>query len=95
MLEKFFKKYNFKDSKKLAVFTCCHVIEENKPIRYVIHDEDGDWQFLCGDNHSTEDGRIIGFGEAIDLDPTIYKVRNLKRGQAAVREHKNSEWKLL
>ena len=78
-----------------VAFTCSHIIEDNKPILYVKHDEEGDWQFLCGDNHSTEDGRIIDLNEAIDLDPTIYKVGNLKCGQAAVRESKESEWKLL
>lgn len=78
-----------------VAFTCSHVLEDNNPILYVKHDEDDDWQFLCGCNHSTEDGRIIDFDEAIDRDPTISKVVNLKCGQAAVRESKESEWKLL
>lgn len=78
-----------------TAFTCSHVLEEHKPILYVKHDEDGDWQFLCGDNHSTEEGRIIDFDEAVDLDPTIYKVCNLKCGQTAVRASKDSEWGLL
>ena len=78
-----------------VAFTCSHIIEDNKPILYVKHDEDGDWQFLCRDNQSTEDGRIIDFDEAIDFDPTIYKVCNLKCGQTAVRDSKDSEWQLL
>ena len=78
-----------------TAFTCSHVLEDNNPILYVKHDEDDDWQFLCGCNHSTKDGRLIDFDEAIDRDPTISKVVNLKCGQAAVRESKESEWKLL
>lgn len=78
-----------------VAFTCCHILEDNKPILYVKHDDDGDWQFLCGEEHLTQDGRIIDFDEAIDLDPTISKVSDLKCGQTAVRESKDSEWELL
>ena len=95
MFDKFFKKHKFKESKNQAVFTCCHIIEENKPILYVKHDNEGDWQFLCGDNHTTEDARVIALQEIIDIDPSVSNVSNLKRGQIAVRESKENEWKLL
>ncbi|MBE6642441.1 MAG: hypothetical protein E7615_02165 [Ruminococcaceae bacterium] len=95
MFDKFFKKHKFKESKNQAVFTCCHIIEENKPILYVKHDNEGDWQFLCGDNHTTEDARVIALQEIINIDPSVSKVSSLKCGQTAVRESKESEWKLL
>lgn len=41
-------KFPFSDAPNTACFTCRHVLEENRPIRYVSHDEDGYWQFLCG-----------------------------------------------
>ena len=41
------KKFPFSDAPNTACFTCCHVLEENKPILYVSYDEDGYWQFLC------------------------------------------------
>ena len=34
------KKFPFSDAPNTACFTCCHVLEENKPILYVSHDED-------------------------------------------------------
>ena len=49
-----------KERKKLvfrAMFTCCHVLEDHKPILYISHDEDGDRQFLYGGNHREEDAR--------------------------------------
>ena len=96
MFDKFFRKRNkFKESKNQAVFTCLHIIEENKPILYVKHDDDGDWQFLCGGSHITEDARIIALQEIIDIDPSVSEVSNLKNGQTAVRESKESEWQLL
>ena len=39
-------KFPFSDAPNTACFTCCHVLDENKPILYVSHDEDGYWQFL-------------------------------------------------
>ena len=96
MFDKFFRKHNkFKESKNQAVFTCLHIIEENKPILYVKRDNEGDWQFLCGENHTTEDARVIALQEIINIDPSVSKVLNLKCGQTAVRESKESVWKLL
>ena len=95
MFEKFFKKHKFNDSENQTVFTCSHIINENKPILYVKHDNEGDWQFLCGENHTTEDARVIALQEIINIDPSVSKVSNLKCGQTAVRESKESEWKLL
>ena len=96
MFDKFFRKHNkFKECTNQAVFTCLHIIEENKPILYVKRDNEGDWQFLCGDNHTTEDARVIALQEIINIDPSVSKVSNLKCGQIAVRESKENEWKLL
>lgn len=95
MFDKFFKKYKFKESKNQAVFTCLHIINESKPILYVKHDDEGDWQFLCGENHATEDARIIALQEIVRMDPGIRKISNLKCGQAAIRESKESDWQLL
>ncbi len=86
--------YEEKSNKQIA-FTCCHVIEENKPILYVKHDVQGDWQFLCGGNHTIEDARIISLDEALKIDIGLCKLLNLKCGQIAVRESEKSEWKLL
>ena len=43
----------------------------------------------------TEDGRVVDFDEIIDIDPALSNVINLKRGQTAVRESQESEWKFL
>ena len=95
MFDRFFKKYKFKESKHQAVFTCVHITEEGKPILHVKHDDDGDWQFLCGGSHLAEDARIIALQEMINIDPSVNKVSNLRCGQTAVRESEESEWKLL
>ena len=53
------KKFPFSDAPNTACFTCCHVLEENKPILYVSHDEDGYWQFLCGGNHKEDRKSVV------------------------------------
>lgn len=95
MFDKLFHKYKFKESKNHTVFTCLHIVSQNKPILYIKHDDEGDWQFLCGENHTTQDARIIALQEIVDIDPSVNKVSNLKCGKIAVRESKDSEWKLL
>ena len=61
-------KFPFSDAPNTACFTCCHVLEENKPILYVSHDEDGYWQFLCGGNHKEEDVRVVSLASIIKID---------------------------
>jgi len=55
----------------LACFTTKRVIENDHPVLLVVHDEDGDWQFLSGTTSTAEDGRIICLDEALSMDPTL------------------------
>ena len=88
------KVFPFHNAPNSMVFTCCHIIEENKPILYIKHDGEGDWQFLCGASHTTEDARIISLAEALQLDSDISLVANLKPGQIARRKSKDHKWKI-
>ena len=50
-------KFPFYDSPDTATIICCHILERQAPILYVSHDEDdGMWQFLCGETHETDEG---------------------------------------
>ncbi len=77
-------KFPFSDAPNTACFTCCHVLEENKPILYVSHDEDGYWQFLCGGNHKEEDVRVVSLASILRIDetrtrfPLCQKIRKIK-----------------
>ena len=86
--------FSFKEDPNLATFTCIHVMSKEKPILYVSHDEDGDWQFLCGDNHTTDEARIISLYEAYKLDNSISKLANMKFGKIAERTDAQSDWKI-
>lgn len=84
--------FKFRESKNLAVFTTRQWLELNKPILRVIHEFDGDWQFLTGDQLS-EDARLVCLEEMTLRDNTLNDVFNLDYGEAAEREFLGGLWK--
>jgi hypothetical protein len=77
-----------------VAFVCSHIFENTKDVLYVCK-ADGDWQFLCGDNHDlSEKPRVIGIGHLLERDPTLHKIINLKDDWEAERVDIQSEWKL-
>ena len=85
--------WTFDDPDNTASFCCRHVTEENRPILRVTHDEDdGAWQFLCGDTHQTEDARLVCLGCMVTRDETLLEVADLPLGWCADREVVNGSW---
>lgn len=84
--------FPFNDCPNTAVFTCYHVLEENMPILYVSHDEDGFWQFLCGMNHTESDARIVSLYEIYQIDNSVKEISSLDCNKIAERKDKNSKW---
>ena len=84
----------FDQAPNVAAITTRQVIELNYPILLVTHYEDDDsWAFLCGttDDH-LKDGRVIGMGAALRLDPTLRLLADLPPGWSARRKNKDSKW---
>lgn len=84
--------FPFTDSPNTATFTCCHVLNKERPILYVAHDEDGYWQFLCGAEHSEEEARIVSLLEILQLDPGVSDLAQMERGCYAESNDENSPW---
>jgi hypothetical protein len=84
----------FDQAPNVAAISTRQVIELNNPIILVTHYEDDEsWAFLFGTTKDyTNDGRVIGMGEALDLDQTLRSVADLPPGWSAWRESKDSEW---
>ena len=91
MLFKTKNKFPFNEPKDLVIFTCSHVLE-GQSILHVFHDEDGDWQFLCGKEHTTNDARLIAFEEIYKIDSSIKTLLDLERGKSADRKTINDNW---
>lgn len=87
--------YKFNEPKSTACIVCCHVLEKSSPILYVTHDEDdGMWQFLCGEsNHNEETARIVSLEQVVEMDSSINDLYEMPCGVGAERDEMNSKWK--
>jgi hypothetical protein len=74
----------FADPPDTAVFTTQPVLDGAR-VRDVFHDQDGDWQVLCGTTLAAEDGRIVHFAHLVEQDPSLASLADLPRGWWAGR----------
>jgi hypothetical protein len=82
----------FDQTPNTAAFTVRSVLEGD-PILHVSHDADDDgWQFLDGRPVDTEEGRAIGMGTALRLDPTLRAIADLPPGWVAWRRSPSDAW---
>lgn len=70
----------FDQAPDVAAITTRQILE-GQPVLIVTHYADDDsWAFLCGTTNDSTDGRVIGMGEAVQLDPTLLEVADLPPG---------------
>jgi hypothetical protein len=74
----------FGDPPDTGVFTTQPVLDGAR-IEDVFHDQNGDWQFLCGTTTAAEDGRIVHLAHLVEEDPSIRGLADLPRGWRARR----------
>jgi hypothetical protein len=86
----------FQDDLNTAVITTKYVLNENSPILYVNHYEDGFWEFLGKeDKLNDEDFKLVSLEEIIVIDSTILEVADLPYEKKAYRDNKDSFWVIL
>jgi hypothetical protein len=83
--------FKFSEAKNVAVFTTRQCLELGKPILRVIHDNDGDWQFLTGDQ-MLEDASLVALEQMTIKDKTLNEVFDLEYGEEAEREFIGGKW---
>lgn len=83
--------FKFRESKNLGIFTTRQWLELDKPILRVVHDKDGDWQFLTGDQ-MPEDIRLVGLEQIVLRDKTLNEVFDLDYGYSMDRDFIGGEW---
>ena len=83
----------FDQAPNVAAITTRQVIQDGLPILRVTHYIDDDsWAFVCGTTDKTEDGRVIGMGTALKLDPTLRTIAHLPPGWTAWRDSVGGDW---
>jgi hypothetical protein len=87
------KQWMFADSPSVATFTTRFVLDGSRPILLVSHDrDDGAWQFLCGTMNDPEDGRVVGLGTIVRIDPSVEALADLPVGWRATRASRSEPW---
>ena len=83
----------FDQAKNVAAITTKQVIKESFPILMVVHyEEDDSWAFTCGTTNKSEDLMVVGMGEVVSIDSTLYSIADLPPGWSATRKSVDSEW---
>jgi hypothetical protein len=83
--------FKFREAKNLGIFTTRQWLDLDKPILKVIHENDGDWQFLTGDQ-LPEDIRLVALEQMIVKDNTLNDLFNLDYGEQAKRKYIGGKW---
>ena len=83
----------FKEPESVAVVTLARVIDGSQPILIVVHDEDGDWQFLDGGKVTEQDAATVSLKRVVDLEPAVKNLADLPPGWAAERDATDKPWK--
>lgn len=83
--------FKFREERNVAVFTTSNVLA-GAPILRVVHDAEGDWQFLCDITTETADMRIVCLEEITKQDPTVNELFELNYGWSAWRDSPQTDW---
>jgi Domain of unknown function (DUF4262) len=83
--------FKFYEERNVAVFTTTHVLA-GKPILYVYHNEDGEWQFHSEQEPDWEDAKLVSLESITRLDPGVNELYHLSFGQSAWRGSVEEEW---
>ncbi len=85
--------WSFDQGPDVAAITTKQVLEEGSPILQVVHySDDHSWAFTCGTTDDPDDGRVIGMGSALKLDPSLAEIADLPAGWGASREAPGAAW---
>lgn len=83
--------FKFREEKNLATFTTRQWIELQKPILRVVHEYEGEWQFLTGDQ-MPDDIKIVALEQLILRDDTLNEIFDLGYGEEAERDFIGGPW---
>ncbi|HVV71340.1 MAG TPA: hypothetical protein VHI52_07555 [Verrucomicrobiae bacterium] len=84
----------FDQAPNVAAITTRQVLEDKLPILRATHySDDESWAFTCGTTDKTEDARVIGMGEAVEIDPSLRGIAHLPPGWTAWRDSAGGDWR--
>ena len=85
--------WKFKESRNVGVYSTQGIARGDESILYVIHDTDGDWQFLPSETPDDKDAIFIHLKHLIRNDNSLLELGDLPMGYYAWRKNINDPWK--
>ena len=82
----------FDEPPNCVVFSVHEIVFGGKPILFVSHDKDGDWQFLTSEPARRDDAAVVGLKEIVDRDRSVLELADLPSGWIATRRSANAPW---
>jgi hypothetical protein len=85
----------FHNQPHLAVYICIHVFRNVRPVRFVTHEDDGDWVFGCGETDHQElaaEWRLVGISHLLDRDGTLAALDDMPTGWGAEWDPLTLSW---
>lgn len=67
-------------------------MDDGGPILLVLHEDDGDWQFLSSEEQTADEIVHIHLSHVLDLDPSAQPLKDLPPGWKAWRHSVGDEW---
>ena len=86
--------FKFYEEKNLGVFTTQETLD-GKPILWVYHNEDGDWQFHSVENPNLDKAKVVSLESLVKMDKSLNDIYYLNFGQSAKRKTATSEWEII
>ena len=83
----------FADPPNVVAITVRQIVERQKPILLVSHDEDdGCWQFHTNDGARMEDALVVSLSHVVTIDPSVTQLADLPCGWKAWRDDSSAPW---
>ena len=86
--------FKFLEERNLGVYTTSEVLN-GAPIRFVYHNEDGDWQFHSEQEPNLDHAKVVCLEDLVKGDPSLNEVYYLNYGESAERKNIGSEWQVF
>lgn len=83
--------FKFREPKNLGVFTTRQWLDLHQPILNVVHDKNGDWQFLTGDQ-LPDDIRLVALEQLVISDSSLNEAFDLNFGRSLDRAFIGDPW---
>ena len=86
--------FKFLEERSLGVFTSSEVLD-GETIKYVYHNEDGDWQFHSEQEPDLNNAKLVCLEELVKGDPTLNEIYYLNYGESAERSGIGEKWEIF